>query len=90
MGNYLCHGHQDTAKIEEVERETAESTLVIPKMEKEIVRLTQQLGEEEKALEILQEGCKGTFSCINAHRADFALVLISFVASLAEPKYVSS
>lgn len=29
-------------------------------MEKEIVRLTQQLGEEEKALEILQEGCKGT------------------------------
>lgn len=37
-----------------------ESTVVIPKMEAEVVRLTEQLGEEEKALEALQEGCKST------------------------------
>lgn len=51
--------HQDTAKIEEVEKETAESTVLIPKMEAEVARLTEQLGEEEKTLEALQEGCKG-------------------------------
>ena len=50
---------QDTAKIDEVEKETAESTVLIPKMEAEVVQLTEQLGEEEKALEALQEGCKG-------------------------------
>jgi hypothetical protein len=33
--------------------------VLIPKMEAEVVRLTEQLGEEEKALEALQEGCKG-------------------------------
>lgn len=32
---------------------------MIPKMEAEVVQLTEQLGEEEKALEALQEACKG-------------------------------
>ncbi|KAG0563982.1 hypothetical protein KC19_8G073300 [Ceratodon purpureus] len=50
---------KDTAKIEEVEKETAESTLLVPKMEVEVVRFTEQLAEEEKALEAMQEGCKG-------------------------------
>lgn len=50
---------QDTAKIEEVEKETEESTVLIPKMEADIIRFTQQLGEEEKLLEEMQEGCKG-------------------------------
>lgn len=50
---------QDTAKIEEVEKETAESTILIPKMETEVVQFTEQLEEEEKALEALLEGCKG-------------------------------
>lgn len=60
---------QDTAKIEEVEKETVESTEMIPKMEAEVVRLTEQLGEEEKALEAMQEGCKGAnlfFGCIHS------------------------
>jgi hypothetical protein len=53
------HVQQDTAKVEEVEKETVESTELIPKMEAEVVRLTEQLGVEEKALEVMQEGCKG-------------------------------
>ncbi|CAK9223237.1 unnamed protein product [Sphagnum troendelagicum] len=50
---------KDTAKIQEVEKETEEATVVIPKMEAEIVKLTQKLGEEEKVLEEIQENCKG-------------------------------
>ena len=65
--------HQDTGKIEEVEKETVESTVVIPKMEAEVVRLTEQLGEEEKALESLQEGCKGT----NFHFRHIVRILIT-------------
>jgi hypothetical protein len=42
-----------------VEKETEEATVVIPKMEAEIVKLTQTLGEEEKVLEEIQENCKG-------------------------------
>jgi hypothetical protein len=42
-----------------VEKETEEATVVIPKMEAEIVKLTQKLGEEEKVLEEIQENCKG-------------------------------
>ncbi len=55
----LSHWDQDTAKIQEVEKETEEATVVIPKMEAEIVKLTQKLGEEEKVLEEIQENCKG-------------------------------
>jgi len=62
--NESSHVQQDTAKVEEVEKETVESTEMIPKMEAEVVRLTEQFGEEEKALDAMQEGCKGAnFVC---------------------------
>ncbi|KAG6545760.1 hypothetical protein Mapa_012721 [Marchantia paleacea] len=51
--------HQDAAKIEEVERETKESTTSIPKLEEEVVKLTQKLAEEENTLEEIRENAKG-------------------------------
>jgi len=55
---------QDIAKVKEVEKETVKSIEMIPKMEVEVVWLTKHLGEEEKAFEAMQEGCKGTNFCI--------------------------
>ncbi len=44
--------------------------MVIPKMEAEIVKLAQKLGEEEKVLEEIQENCKGTDQQLAAVRTE--------------------
>ncbi len=42
-----------------MEKEIEEATMVIPKMEVEIVKFAQTLGEDEKVFEKIQENYKG-------------------------------
>ncbi|KAH9321111.1 hypothetical protein KI387_015750, partial [Taxus chinensis] len=49
---------KDSAKIEEIGKESEESALIIPKLEEEIVKLSESLTEEEKLLEKIKESSK--------------------------------
>lgn len=49
---------KDAAKIEEIEKESEESILIIPRLEEEIVKLSESLTEEEKVLERIKESSK--------------------------------
>lgn len=56
---------QDTGKIQEIERESEESVIAIAGLEKEVVKLSERLPEEEKTLDKIKESSKGIASITN-------------------------
>lgn len=50
---------QDSSKIEDLEKESENSTNLIPKLEENIPKLQKLLAEEEKVLEEIIENAKG-------------------------------
>lgn len=62
LSTVVIYALQDSAKIEEIKKESEESTNLIPKLEEEIPILQLNLLDEENLLEEIQEQSKGFFN----------------------------